>query len=193
MRGRVWLVAGVVATFGFGAAEAQAGTVFKACGFAGCASVFMADANQRNHVEWKPLYENGRFYERFHEELQVIRPPLGARNQYAEHEGAAGQPVLHETLLNCQFTGFNAKCYEPFDGCCGGPLDHSLIFLGGLHDTLLIHHNIDATLPRVYAEEGDDIIRSKKGGRIDCGPCFDQVYTSNASQVAANCERVILG
>ncbi len=57
MRGKVWLLAGIVAIFGFGAAEAQAGTVFKACAkrpldtFIGeCVNVFMADDGQENDV-----------------------------------------------------------------------------------------------------------------------------------------------
>ena len=49
------------------------------------------------------------------------------------------------------------------------------------------------TLPKVYAEEGNDTIHSRHGGRIDCGPGFDSVYTGFPWQVAANCEFVFAG
>lgn len=197
MPNKVWLLAGIVATFGFGAAEAQAGTVFKACmkdplsTFIGeCGNVFIADAGQENDVAFTLEYVGGAFYETFSEPGQVIRPPLGARDYYFGRQGAVGQPVLHETLLGCRFAGFDATCDWEYDNCCGTPFDQSLIYLGDGDDTLLVRDN-EVTAPNVYAEEGDDTIRDQVGGRIDCGPGNDTVFTRNTGNVAGDCETVI--
>ncbi len=110
---------------------------------------------------------------------------MGVRNDYFGRQGAVGQPVVHETLLGCRFTGFNARCDWEYDNCCMG-FDESLIYLGDRDDRLLLRYvEHQQRVPRVYAEEGNDTVSSRRGGFIDCGPGTDTVYTLNPANVAA--------
>ena len=167
MRRRVWLLAGVAMTLGFGAAEAQAGTLFKAClksplstSVGECKNVFIADPGEQNAVEFRASGDR----ETFTEPGRVIRPPAGVRNDYFGRTEAFGQPVVHETLIGCLFTGFSASCT--------GEGRRSLIYLGDMDDTMRIQ-NGDFWEPTIYGEEGDDTVTTDRFAVLAGGPGGD--------------------
>jgi len=168
MLGRVCVVA-VVSTVAFGAAEAQAGTVFRMCWdvgspIVGCVNTFAADQGQQNAVEITT--DPDALEDTFREPGRLIRPISGTD----EFEGPdAGEHFPAETATRCRFFTDSATC------AMTGP-EGAFVYLRDMDDTATVNVvSPTSWAPRVYGEVGNDVVHSNSWITFAGGPGADDL------------------
>lgn len=173
MLGRVWLLVAVL-TVAFGAAEAQAGTVFRMCWdvgspIVGCTNTFAADQGQQNAVEITTDPVAGE--DTFREPGRLIRPISGAY----EFEGPdAGEPFPAETATRCKYFTDRASC------ALTGP-EGAFVYLRDMDDTATVNVvSPTSWTPWVFGEGGHDVVHANSAITFAGGPGADDVIAPSA-------------
>ena len=161
MRGRGCFLAGIVSMLAFGAAEAQAGTVFKMCwDFVGCSNTYVADAGEANVLELETSIDE----ERFRERGQLIRPITPG---YTFEGPDSGEPNFAQTTAGCVYVGDSARCTAT------GP-EGAYVYLGD-HDDV-VHLDGDGWAVQVYGGSGGDTVHSTRPLSFTGGPGPDDLF-----------------